>query len=52
MHSPTSHMMDRYTIGGVAPRLALAVAAFDDALPAENVAVSRGSDRAKSKLTA
>ncbi|HXG54772.1 MAG TPA: tyrosine-type recombinase/integrase [Vicinamibacterales bacterium] len=29
MHSPTSRMMDRYTLAGVAPRLLVAVKAFD-----------------------
>ena len=40
MHSPSSQMMDRYTIGGVAPRLRLAVAAFN---ASGIVAVERGS---------
>jgi integrase len=32
MHSETSQMMDRYTIAGIAPRLKLAVSAFDAAV--------------------
>ncbi len=32
MHSEKSQMMDRYTIGGVAPRLKLAVGAFNAAV--------------------
>ncbi len=47
MHSAKSQMMDRYTIGGVAPRLRLAVKAFNAAVSRENVAVRRGSTSGK-----
>ena len=57
MHSPSSQMMDRYTIGGVAPRLKLAVGAFDAALTAgsgravgqKRLAVTAGSVLEKRK---
>ena len=42
MHSPTSQMMDRYTIGGVAPRLKLAVTAFNAAVKSAETAGSSG----------
>jgi len=48
MHSETSQMMNRYTISGVAPRLGLAVKAFD-ASPSGIVAVQRGSTPRKRK---
>jgi integrase len=42
MHSETSHMMDRYTVGGVAPRALVAVGAFNVAR-GKRLAVSAGS---------
>ena len=51
-----SQMMDRYTIGGVAPRLKLAVGAFDAAVSAgksgaKRLAVTAGRYRQKRKIT-
>jgi integrase len=44
MHSEKSRMMDRYTVGGVDPRLQVATKAFNAAVPAlKIVAVNRGS---------
>ena len=45
MHAPGSAVVHRYTMGGVAPRLRLAVGAFDAAVSRKNVAVRRGSTR-------
>jgi integrase len=54
MHSPSSQMMDRYTIGGVSARLKLAVGAFDAAMPAgksraKRLAVTAGRNRQRRK---
>ena len=50
MHSPSSQMMDRYTIGGVASRLRLAVAAFDAAGKRRRTGVAVIRDRAEKSL--
>jgi integrase len=42
MHSESSHMMDRYTVGGVAPRALVAVDAFNAARQ-KRLAVAAGS---------
>ena len=44
MHSEKSQMMDRYTIGGVAPRLKLAVGAFDAAVWRGSLEQTAGSN--------
>jgi hypothetical protein len=45
MHSDSSHMMDRYTVGGVAPRALVAVDAFN-AARSKRLAVAAGSGSA------
>ena len=52
MHSPTSHMMDRYTVAGVAPRLLVAVKAFNDANTAGTAGSNGWQSKAKAKKTA
>jgi integrase len=49
MHSPSSQMMDRYTIGGVSARLKLAVGAFNATVSRKRLAESAGSRREKRK---
>lgn len=44
MHSENSHMMDRYTVGGVAPRALVAVDAFNEAR-GKRLAVAAGSTK-------
>jgi integrase len=51
MHSDTSHMMDRYTIGGVPPRVLVAVDAFN-AARGKRLAVAAGSTEDEQKQTA
>jgi integrase len=51
MHSETSHMMDRYTIGGVQPRVLVAVDAFNSAR-GKRLAVAAGSMADGEKQTA
>lgn len=53
MHAPSSRMMDRYTIAGVAPRLKLAVKAFNRAVKSPKwLAETAGSGSAESEKTA
>ena len=53
MHSEKSRMMDRCTIGGVAPRLQQATKAFGAAVPAlEIVAGNRGRQAEDARKTA
>jgi integrase len=51
MHSENSHMMDRYTIGGVQPRVLVAVDAFNVAR-GKRLAVAAGSTEDGAKQTA
>jgi integrase len=51
MHSASSHMMDRYTLGGVAPRALVAVGAFNVAR-GKRLAVPAGSTTEEIKQTA
>jgi integrase len=51
MHSETSRMMDRYTIGGVQPRVLVAVDAFNTAR-GKRLAVAAGSTADAAKQTA
>ena len=53
MHAPSSKMMDRYTIAGVAPRLKLAVGAFNRAVKSpKRLAETAGSAAAENEKTA
>ena len=42
MHSPSSHIADRYTAGGIAPRLRVAVQGFNGGVPSKRLAVPAG----------
>ncbi len=52
MHSEKSHMMDRYTVGGVELRLQLATKASIAVAPKKIVAENRGSDSGNAEKTA
>lgn len=52
MHSPTSRMMDRCTVAGVAPRLLVAVKAFNDANTTETAGSNGWQSKARAKQPA
>lgn len=52
MHSPTSRMMDRYTVAGVAPRLLVAVNAFNAANKTPTAGSNGWQSKAKARKTA
>ncbi|CAN5877517.1 hypothetical protein BH24ACI5_BH24ACI5_04210 [soil metagenome] len=52
MHSPTSRMMDRYTVAGVAPRLLVAVKAFNVGTGTETAGRDGWQLNGKAKKTA
>ena len=53
MHSPSSHIADRYTVGGIAARLRVAVQGFNGGVPVANrLAVPAGSTPGNAEKTA